>query len=284
MDLCIHPWLTAELADMAAPRGTPVAPSPFADRFEPGTFASTGMTDQDGTLFSFAGGSSVGTSVKVRNDDTIVVRGDVELGDGLGGQLRGFDTTVFPMSPEGPAAIEAPAWGSLETRAREVRRAWVQNGEVLRDVLACPASREGYVVSQFLIGGVGRNAGPAVDSVFEGGAPVLISEVIPFDCGPSSGAEGAVVFPGDGPAAAFVCGSTRPLHQPFSWTQDGQPVISSSSLLQRYLVVTVGLSPERAASLVARIGSANGGSIFPVGLEGGPARVGLALGCDRLVG
>jgi hypothetical protein len=36
----------------------------------------------------------------------------------------------------------------------------------------------------------------------------------------------------------------------------------------RYLVVTVGLSPERAASLIARIGGANGGAIFSVGLEG----------------
>ena len=268
MDLCIHPWLTAELADMAAPRGSPVAPAPFADGFEPGIFASTGVTDQDGTLFSFAGGSSVGTSVKVRNDDTIVVRGDVDLGDGLGGQLRGFDATVFPMSPEGPAAIKAPGWGSLETRAREVRRAWSQSGKVLRNVFECPATRTGYVVSQFLIGGVGSTPGPAVDRKLEGGAPVFISEVIPFDCGPGPGADGMVAFPADGPAAALVCGSTRPLHQPFTSTRDGRQVTSNSSLLQRYLVVTVGLSPERAASLIARVGSANGGSIFSVGLEG----------------
>lgn len=226
------------------------------------------MTDQDGTLFSFAGGSSVGTSVKIRNDDTIVVRGDVDLGDGLGGQLRGFGATVFPMSPEGPPVIEAQGWGPLEARARQVRRAWVQDGRGMRNVLSCPATREGYVVSQFLIGGVGRNPGPAVDSELEGGVPVFISEVIPFDCGPAPGAEVTVAFPAAGPAAALVCGSTRPLHQPFTWTRDGQQVTSNSSLLQRYLVVTVGLSPERAASSIARVGGANGGSVFSAGLEG----------------
>ena len=270
MDPCIHPWLSGALADMAAPRGTAVAASPFVERLEPGVFVSTGVTDRDGTLFSFAGGSSVGTTVKVRNDDTIVVRGDVDVGAGLGGQLRGFDTTIFPVAPAAPAALQGPGWGSLGTRADMVRAAWNRNGRSLRNVHACPSGGEGYVVSQFLIGRAGSDAGPAVDSGLKGGVPLLISEVIPFDCGTPTGADGVGALPGDGPAAALVCGSTRPLHRAFSWTRDGRQVTSSSSLLNHYLVVTVGISPERAASLIARIGSANSGAVFSADLEGVP--------------
>ena len=268
MDSCVHPWLIASLADQAAPAGSPVAPPPFAGDLEPGYFASTGVTDRDGTLFSFAGGATVDTTVRVRNDDTIVVRGNVDIGDGLGGQLRGFDATIVPIAADGLDFVEPPGWGPLDQRARSVRQVWTRNGKALRTNLACPPSRRGYVVSQFLIGGAGQNVGPTVDVGLEGGVPVLVSEVIPFDCGQAAGPGPAVNLPIDSPAAALVCASTRARHAPFTSTQDGQTVTDPSSLDELFAIVTIGLPSDTAANLNTRIAGANGGHFFSVRLEG----------------
>lgn len=263
---CIHPDLAAALVDLAAPSDSTAEPPPFADAFEPGFFASTGVVDRSGTLFSFAGGSTVRTTVKVRDDDTIVVRGDDGVGDGLGGRLRGHDAFIveFPANGSGISGPLGP--GTLTARGREVREAWLGREKKPRTVFACPPSREGYVVSQFLVGGVGRNVGPAVDSNLEGGVPVFVSEVIPFDCGPLI--DGGVLPPEGVPAASLVCGSTRARHTPFVLTVDGRTVTYASWLEEFFAVVTVGLPPETAASLNGRIGGANDGDFFSVGLEG----------------
>jgi len=156
---------------------------------------------------------------------------------------------------------------ALLALARVARDAGAEADGVNRRVLRCPASRQGWILSQFLINGVGRGIGPSVDPRLDGGIPVFVSEIIPLDCGAAPAANLPVTGPGDDPAAALVCGWTRPLHQPLTITRNGQTVTSNSQLLHKYLVVTLGVSPKAAASLITRLEGGNGGDILSVRLD-----------------
>jgi hypothetical protein len=113
------------------------------------------------------------------------------------------------------------------------------------------------VVSQFLVRGVGSTVGPALNEQLAGGVPVLITEVRPFACTPPTALVAELPA---GPAATVVCAWARPRHQPYTVTIDGQTKAHSSSLLLRFILAAVGLSPESGeARLSARVGDANGG-------------------------
>ena len=267
---CVHPELVMTLVDLAAPATSTAGPAPEFDRFAAGTFATTARIEGDGTLFSLGGDATVATSVKVRDDDTIVVRGTAEIGSGLGGRLRGYDASIVEVRADGSLLVESLGRESLADRARSVRDVGATPNGSNRRVLACPSSRRGYVISQFFANGVGRNVGPAIHLGLEGGVPVLVSEVIPFDCGAPPVESILVTGPDDGPAATLVCSWMRPLHRPFTSQQDGGATTSSSSLRQRYAIVTVGIPSDAEAFLSSRVGGANGGATFSVGLEGVP--------------
>lgn len=261
---CLLPDLFAALADQAAPPGTPVGPI-FGDQaWGPGTIASTAVVAGDGTLFSVGGGASVETIVRVRDDGKVAVRGQAEIGGGLGGRLRGYDALVIDAADGQDIDRIVQRLGSVATQARKVRDAGANQNGTNRRVFECPRSREGYVLSQYLVNGLGRAVGPAIDPGLDGGVAVLVTDVAFFDCGPGPGADPPV----SGPAAAFFCASDRAQHQLFKSTQNGQQKTSNSSLLQRWAMITLGFAPGAAAYLALVIGDANDGAIFTVGLEG----------------
>lgn len=269
-DDCIPFDLLAELIDLAAPDGTPVGPSPGAAVFDFGSFASSGTVERDGTLLGFAGDASVTTEVRVRDDDAIVVRGAAEIGDGVGGRLRGYQASVVDLYGNEVAAPGVAGVQPLLAQARAAREAGASVDGVNRRVLRCPDSRRGWVVSQYLVNGVGRNVGPSVDPDLEGGIPVFVSEVIPFDCGAPPNGSLAAVSPSGGAAARVYCASARAVHRPFTNEVDGKTLTYSSFIEQLFGIVTLGIPPDADASLHARIGGANEGDIFSVGLEGVP--------------
>ena len=110
---------------------------------------------------SFGGDASVATTIRIRDDGKVAVRGEAEIGKGMGGRLRGFD--VFLVEGGGAAldGLRGPR-GSLAQRAQVVRRAGANSNGVNRRVFDCPASGDGYAISQFLVSGLGRDAGPNV--------------------------------------------------------------------------------------------------------------------------
>lgn len=264
LDDCLVPQVMTGLLGAAAPAGTRAGDLVFEPPFEAFDIASTSVIDRDGTLFSLGGDSSVRTSVRPREDGTVVVRGEADIGDGLGGRLRGFDAIVIDADPAAARPQLAELDQPLRTRAREVRRAGADPDGVDRRVFDCPASGHGIALGQYLINGLGRTAGPALDPALEGGIPVLVTDVVIFDCGQAP----EVFEPDDGAQAAFLCASTRASHQPFSSTRNGQAVTDPSSLAQQWAVVTLGIAPGTAAFLNPVIAGANGGEIFFVDLEG----------------
>jgi hypothetical protein len=264
LDDCLVPQLMAGLIAAAAPAGTRAGDLVFEEPFDTVDTISTSVIDRDGTLYSFGGDSSVSTSVRPRDDGRIVVLGRADIGDDLGGRLRGFDALVIDADPASARPQLAELDQPLRTRAREVREAGADPDGVNRRVLDCPASGHGIALGQYLITDLGRNAGPALDLALRGGIPVLVSDVVIFDCGPAL--EGYA--PAGGPRAAFVCASTSASPQPFSSTRNGQTVTSPSSLTQQWAVVTLGLDPGAAAFLNPIIDGVNDGEIFFVDLEG----------------
>ncbi|MEX1296978.1 MAG: hypothetical protein AB1Z67_12500 [Candidatus Limnocylindrales bacterium] len=275
-DGCIDTAVVAELADLAAPPNTPVDPFPLGS-VAPGRIVSTNVLSNDGTLFSLGGDASVGTTVRVRDDGRIVFQGSADIGDSLGGRLRGFDVTVIDPEARVPWAGQ-PTWDSLQGRARAVRDMGASSSGFDRWVFDCPPGGEGVALSQFLIGGFGRNVGPAIHPGLEGGVPVLVTEVIAFDCG--RGLAGDLVIEAfDEPVAGVVCAWAQPRHQPFSSERGGRQVTSNSSFVQRYLVATLGLAPRTPeATLIARVADANDGQLFSVEIEG--IQLDSAVGAD----
>jgi hypothetical protein len=254
------------LADLAAPAGTPVSPISVGVPLQPGAVASTAVVDHDGTLFSFGGDGSVSTKVNVRDDGRVVVRAAARVGDDLGGRLRGYDAFVLDADDPRPEGLRQ-AIGGLVQRARTIRDAGIDPAGVNVRRFDCPPSGQGYAVGQYLFSGLGSNVGPAVDPALEGGATSLVTEIVFFDCRPDGADEPPLAVP-EGPVAAFVCGSTGARHQPLLVEVDGRQLTFSSYLEQLFGVVTLGISPGVDADLHARVGGANGGEIFTVGLEG----------------
>jgi hypothetical protein len=264
---CIHPSLTASTIDFVFPAdGQPFDELRIPDALEPGFVATTGTTDRPGTLFNFAGGSTVGTGLEVLADGTIAITSNVEIGDGLGGRLRGFDAQVFEEPPDGSTfdLLDDAQWQEVVASLRSTDAR--QNGPNRR-VLECPASGRGYVHSRFLVNGLGRNLASFGGETLEGGAQVIVSEIIPFECPPANG-NSLLTDPAEGPAASLWCISMWPNHSRFSDRQDGVRTVYNSSLLELLGIITVGIPIDTDFRITSRVGGANSGDPFSIDFEG----------------
>ncbi|MGD8485114.1 MAG: hypothetical protein PVG27_01785 [Chloroflexota bacterium] len=183
---CVDPRVLEGLVGLVTDDPSAAEATRFLSNIAPGRFTTLGVTEVPGTLVSFAGDAWVKTEVRSRPDGSVVARGSADIGHGFGGRLSGYRAQMVevPIDDSAPLLAGGGTFGGTLVEHRSLlAETKVKPNEPNRRVLQCPASGHGYVISQFLIDGFARNATLYLGDDVAGGTSVVVTEIVPVDCG-----------------------------------------------------------------------------------------------------